>query len=225
MHESGTTVTPPASRRATLTDEALIRGFPETYGSAAPGPLLWIHYANNGVPNCNTQLASTGGTKMIYLKSEARYRINETFGAVLFLDSGESYFSQGEVNQVNNQIAQQIASSSPSSTQCVVDNAALISPSSLTPRNRDIVSQYWQQAYVSTGVGLRLILGNYATVNLDYGYPLKDPTSSLSNCVSPSQAQNSDTPPTCITRIQDSTMLWGKLNFQGAIHFGIGAKF
>lgn len=223
--KSGTTVAPPASRRATLTDEALIRGFPETYGSAAPGPLLWIHYANNGVPNCNTQLASTGGTKMVYLKSEARYRINETFGAVLFLDSGESYFSQGEVNQVNNQIAQQIASSSSSSAQCVVDNASLISPSSLVPGDRDLLSQYWQQAYVSTGVGLRLILGNYATVNLDYGYPLKDPTSSLSNCVSPSEAQNSSTPPACITRIQDSTMLWGKLNFQGAIHFGIGAKF
>lgn len=162
---------------------------------------------------------------MVYLKSEARYRISETFGAVLFLDSGESYFSQGEVSQVNNQIAQQISSSSPSSTQCVVDNAALISPSSLVPRDRDLLSQYWRQAYVSTGVGLRLILGNYATVNLDYGYPLKDPTSSLNDCVSPSQAQNSSTPPTCITRIQDSTMLWGKLNFQGAIHFGIGAKF
>lgn len=225
INRSGATVTPPASRRSTLTDDALIRGFPETYGSAAPGPLLWIHYANNGVPNCNTQLASTGGTKLVYLKSEARYRINDNFGAIMFMDSGESYFTPSEVNQVNNQIAQQIASGNSSSTQCVVDNASLVSPTSLNAHGADIFAQYWQQAYVSAGVGLRVILGNYATINLDYGYPLKDPASNLSNCVSTSQAQNSSTAPTCITRIQDSTYLWGLLNFQGAIHFGIGAKF
>lgn len=225
VNQGGVTVAPPASKRATLTDDALIRGFPETFGSAAPGPLLWIHYANNGVPNCNTQLASVGGTNLIYLKSEARYRINDNFGAVLFLDTGESYFTSAEVNQVNNQIAQQIANGAPSTTQCVADNATLVSPPPTDTYNSNIFSQYWNQAYVSTGVGLRLILGNYATVNLDYGYPLKDPASNQSNCVSPTQAQNSNVAPTCITRIQTSTYLWGLLNFQGALHLSIGAKF
>lgn len=224
VNTSGVTVTPPASRRATLTDEALIRGFPETYGSAAPGPLLWIHYANNGVPNCNTQLASIGGTKLIFAKAEARYRVSEAFGLVAFLDSGESYFTPDEVSQTNQQIAQQIASGSPSTTQCVVDNATLVAPGSSTSYT-DALSQYWKQAYASTGVGLRVILGNYATINLDYGYPLKDPASHYDNCMSTSQAQQSSTAPQCITRIQDSTILWDALKFKGALHFGIGAKF
>ena len=222
VNKDGTTVTPPASRRATLTDSALVRGFPETYGSTAPGPLLWIHYANNGVANCNTQLASLGATNLMYLKSEARYRFNEIFGMVLFVDSAANYFTQQETNQINAQISKQVAASQPSSTQCVPDGASLIAPNPIRLQDPNFLEQYWQQAYVSTGIGFRVILGNYATLSLDYGYPLKDPDA---HCESPSQALNDSTAPVCVSRIQDSSYLWGYVQFKGAIHLKIGAQF
>jgi outer membrane protein insertion porin family len=222
VNKDGTTVTPPASRRSTLTDSALVRGFPETYGSTAPGPLLWIHYANNGVANCNTQLASLGATNLMYLKSEARYRFSEIFGMVLFVDSAANYFTQQETNQINAQIGKQVATAQPSSTQCVPDGAALIAPNPIRLQDSNFLEQYWQQAYVSTGIGIRVILGNYATLSLDYGYPLKDPDA---HCESPTQALNDSTSPVCVSRIQDSSYLWGSVQFKGAIHLKIGAQF
>ena len=222
VNESGSTVTPPASRRSTLSDAALVRGFPES--GTPPGPLLWIHYANNGVANCNTQLASLGATNLLYMKAESRYRFNEVFGMVLFADSAANYFTQQETNQINAQMNSQVAAAQASTTQCVPDGASLITPSPVNLRNLNFIEQYWQEAYVSTGIGFRLILGNYATINLDYGYPLKDPSSGSSDCVSPAEALNSSSPPKCVTRIQDSNFT-GFLKFKGAIHLKIGAQF
>lgn len=225
INKDGKTVTPPASRRATLTENALVRGFPETYGSTAPGPLLWIHYANNGVPNCNTQLASLGATNLLYFKSEARYRFSEVFGMVVFLDSAANYFTQRETNQINAQIRNQVNNAQSSTTQCVPDNAVLIAPLPIRLQDNDFLEQYWRQAYVSTGLGLRVILGNYATLSLDYGYPLKDPSSG-EQCMSPSDALNSNTAPTCVSRIQNSSFfLLPSLQFKGALHLKIGAQF
>lgn len=223
VNEDGQTVTPPASRRATLTESALVRGFPETYGNTAPGPLLWIHYQNNGVANCNTQLASLGATNLMYLKAETRYRFNDFFGMVLFVDSATNYFTQQETNQINSIINSKVASALPSNNQCVPDNAALIAPSPVRLQDTNFLEQYWQQAYISTGIGLRMIVGNYVTIRLDYGYPLKDPSSDP-ECVTPAQALSSNTPPKCVSRIQDS-FFTGYLKFRGAIHFNVGAQF
>lgn len=227
VNRDGTTVTPPASRRATLTDRALVRGFPETYGSTAPGPLLWVHYQDNGVANCNTQLASIGATNLIFLKTEARYRFNDTFGMVLFGDSGSSFFAQSEVNRINYEIAQRLAGGGTSiGNQCVVDKASLIAPPSFNQKEYDILEQYWKNAYMSAGLGFRVILGSYATINLDYGYPLKDPADNESGCVSPQDALNSNDAPVCVTRIQSDTTLFGTgIRYKGAIHLSIGSKF
>lgn len=225
LNKDGSTVTPPASRRSTLTDVALVRGFPENYGSTAPGQLLWIHYANNGVANCNTQLAALGATNLMYLKTEARYRFNEIFGMVLFVDSAANYFTQEETNQINRQMNSQIAAAQSSTTQCVPDKATLVSSSPIHLQDLSFLEQYWNQAYVSTGLGFRVILGDYATLSLDYGYPLKDPAANNSQCMSPSDALNSSTPPICVTRIQDSSYLWGYFQFKGAVHLRIGAQF
>jgi outer membrane protein assembly factor BamA len=225
VNQFGSTVTPPASRRATLTENALVRGFPETYGSTAPGPLLWIHYANNGVPNCTTQLASIGATNLIYFKSETRYRFNEVFGMVLFLDSAFNYFTKGEVAQINDQINKQIGLVEPSATQCVPDAAALISPSAILLNGFDFFEQYWKNAYVSTGIGFRIILGNYAALSLDYGYPLKDPSQNQNNCMTTVDALNATTPPSCVLRIQKTSYLNGDIEFKGALHLRIGAQF
>lgn len=221
-NESGNTVTPPASRRSTLTDTALVRGFPET--GTAPGPLLWIHYANNGVANCNTQLASLGATNLMYLKAETRYRFNDVLGMVLFADSAANYFTQQETNQINSQMNNQVSAAQPSNTQCVPDSASLITANPVNLQKINFFEQYWREAYVSTGVGFRLILGNYATINLDYGYPLKDPSSNYSDCVSPDEALASATAPKCVSRVQDSNFT-GFLKFKGAIHLKIGAQF
>lgn len=223
VNEDGLTVTPPASRRATLTESALVRGFPETYGNTAPGPLLWIHYQNNGVANCNTQLASLGATNLLYLKAESRYRMNDFFGVVLFVDSATNFFTQRETNQINALINDKIKNLPQSTTQCVPDNASLITPEPVRFQDANFLEQYWQQAYLSTGVGLRLIVGNYVTIRLDYGYPLKEPSSDP-ECVSPAKALSESSPPKCVTRIQDS-FFTGFIKFRGAIHFNVGAQF
>lgn len=225
VNRDGTTVTPPASRRATLTDKGLVRGFPETYGSTAPGPLLWVHYQDNGVPNCNTQLASIGATNLIFIKAEARYRFNDTFGMVLFGDSGSSFFTQREVNRINYEIADRIAGGGGMSNQCSVDKASLIAPSAFNLQEHDVLEQYWKNAYMSTGIGLRVILGSYATINLDYGYPLKDPADNETGCITPQDALNSNDAPACVTRIQHDSLFGTGFRYKGALHLSIGSKF
>jgi outer membrane protein insertion porin family len=229
INKFGDTVTPPASRRATLTDDALIRGFPETYGSAAPGPLLWIHYNQNSLaPNCVTQLASVGGTNLTYIKAETRYRFSDLFGMVGFLDTGESFFSPKEVAQINSIIANQINPDAILRGQCTVDKASLIAPDTPDFDNNNFLKEYWHQAYVSTGIGFRFILGNVAAISLDYGYPLKDPSQHDGRCVTSSDAQLSNDAPACVSRFQESNYnffgLYG-FKFKGAVHFAIGAQF
>ena len=235
FNKNGETVAPPASRRTTLnSEESANRGFPETYGAAAPGPLLWMHYdpAKSSGSFCDTQLASVGATNLIYLKSELRYRFSDNWGGVFFIDSGESFFTLDEAKQVNDHIKSQIALSSKSAPikgQCFVDSAVLLQPNVPEFKGIDIIQAYWKQAYVSAGFGVRYILGNIASVSLDYGYPLKDPAQNQQDCVDPAMAVKLDHVPTCISRIQSSD--WNFISkkaewkFKGAIRFGIGATF
>ncbi|WP_186646687.1 BamA/OMP85 family outer membrane protein [Fluviispira vulneris] len=225
VNKSGDTVTPPASRRETLTDTALVRGFPETYGSAAPGPLLWVHYnQSNPALNCPTQLTSIGATNLVYFKAEARYRFSDNIGFVAFLDTATNYFTSAEISNINKFIQNRV-SSVPSTTDCVPDQAALISTGSVELKNASFIEQYWKQAYVSTGFGFRYIVSNYATISLDYGYPLKDPSSNETGCVSPAEALNASTPPRCVTRIQESAYINNAIQFKGALHLKVGAQF
>ncbi len=233
LNQSGETVTPPASRRGTLTGNALIRGFPETYGSAAPGPLLWLHYnQNSGAINCNTQLAAVGSTNLLFLKTEGRYRFNDVFGMVAFVDSGVSYLKKTEVDQVNGLIGVRSKTASTVPGQCTVNSAYLVAPVEVNYEHKGFVNEYWKEAYISTGLGLRVILGNFAAISLDYGYPLKDPAQHGYGCMTPTEAlafspTKPDDHPTCISRIQNSSynLLFTKFSFKGAVHLGIGASF
>ncbi len=222
VNKDGSTVTPPASRRASLMDTALVRGFPESYGSSSPGPLLWMHYTNNNI-HCNNQLVALGSTNLMYFKVEARYRMSDVFGFVTFLDSGLSYFTENEVNEIQAQIRNKINIIQNSATECVVDNASLVTSKSLK-----FLKDYFRNAYISTGIGMRVILGNYATLSLDYGYPLQDPDFNNSQCLTPQEALMTNTPPLCVSRIQKSGLLfipdsWIKL--KGAVHLRIGTQF
>jgi len=158
------------------------------------------------------------------MKAETRYRFNDVFGIVLFADSAANYFTQQETNLINAQMNMQVAAAQASSTQCVPDAASLITTNPVNLQDINFLQQYWNEAYVSTGIGFRFILGNYATINLDYGYPLKDPSAGEADCVSPNEALNASTPPKCVLRMQDSNFT-GFIKFKGAIHLKIGAQF
>ena len=76
---------------------------------------------------------------------------------------------------------------------------------------------------MSVGVGVRVILGSFMNVNLDYGYPLKDPAQNQIGCMTIEDAINSSTPPACVTRIQSSQFFTPKWKYRGAVHFGVEA--
>lgn len=220
-NKSNKTVTAPQSLRTFLLDDSLVRGFPDSYLQTQAGPLLWLHLDPlNSSGQCSTQLQLVGGSKLVYLKAEGRYRINENFGLVAFADSGTVYFTQREMNKINSALENltQISSSG----QCVFDQASLVPTPPINNLN-NIFKQYWDKTYLSTGAGVRVILGSYLTVNLDYGYPLRDPAQNYqSGCMTISEASNSNTPPPCVIRIQESTLIF-KLKYRGAVYFTVEA--
>ncbi len=218
-------LTVPANLRTYLIEDALIRGFPDNYIYTNPGPLLWMHALNQS-DVCSTQLQGTGGTKMIYLKAEARYRINENFGVVLFGDSGTNYFTAKEINTLNSALQALPPPLSPDGSLCIIDQAALVPTPPIEGGIGSFIPEYWDKAYMSTGIGLRIILGSFMTVNLDYGYPLKDPSQHQEGCVSIGEATapGRTSPPRCVNRIQNSQLFTDKIKYRGAVHFGIEAS-
>lgn len=220
-NKSKNTVTAPQSLRTFLLDDSLVRGFPDSYLQTQAGPLLWLHLdPSSPSGQCSTQLQLVGGSKLIYLKTEGRYRINDNFGLVAFADSGTVYFTDREMNHINT--ALQNLSQVSSSGQCIFDQAALVPTPPINNLN-NIFKQYWDKTYLSTGAGLRVILGSYLTINLDYGYPLRDPAQNFQQgCMTIAEATNSNSPPPCVIRIQDSTLIF-KLKYRGAVYFTVEA--
>jgi len=227
-------LTVPVNKRNFLSGDALIRGFPNSYIYTQLGPLLWLH-ATPADPNdkntiCNTLLQSIGGTQLAFLKLEARYRINQNLGLVAFGDSGTTYFTTNETTSLRSAVQGLTANPNQpivqagAGTSCVFDNAAFVPTPAINGKS-SIINQYWNKTYMSAGLGVRIILGSFMSINVDYGYPFKDPSSINKHpeCITIADAQSTATAPRCIDRIQDSHFIFEDWKYKGAFNFGVEA--
>ena len=228
LNKNRTTVTAPSSRRAALTGRASVRGFPEKGRSL--GPLIWLDLesrdSTSSSAGCSNAVRSIGATNVAYAKYELRYRtayLNNMLGLAWFVDSGAAFFSDGELATIRSRLDQEIASTTDVSDGCGLVKARVLQPANVGKKGSRTPSSYLRAAYVSSGLGLRFIIPNFAAISVDWGLPVQDPVvGGSSDCTTISDAEASDQPPSCIKRDRQD-QLFGTIPFPGAFYLGIGA--
>lgn len=227
------TLTAPSSRRATLAGRSLVRGFPEASSSVTPGPLLWLNFQSpqqNSALKCQPTLRSIGATNVLYTKSEFRVRspwFSENLGFASFLDSGAAFFTSSELQSLQTSLSGESGDLDTGSTDtCALKSAKVIGDQAITFNDFSFFEQYFDNSYLSTGVGIRYIISTFASLNLDIGFPIREPGESkrTAACTDPLSVGGSGEAPTCIQR-RSSSKIFGLLPLPGAYHIGIGANF
>jgi outer membrane protein insertion porin family len=226
-------VTVPDSRRASLSSQkAQIRGFWEP--NVALGPLLWRYVVspdNDPEKACPIVLQSLGATNVLYLKGELRYRskwFTENLGFATFVDTGSAYFTKGEEQKISEKLAN--ISSDGDGTDCRTLKVALVGNDAVDLKKGTGLSDYFKSSYVSSGFGVRYIVPNFASLNLDWGFPVYDPSEAVqTHCATPEEAKKNQgreranvNAPQCVQRKGYSEYVG--MRFPGAIHFSIGAS-
>jgi hypothetical protein len=182
------------------------------------GPLLW-YLEKDSAGNCVAKLSQSAATNLYTSRAELRYRQSQSsWGATLFYDTANSYFSPGEIARLNSQLAALSADAGdncPSSAARVIGNDAI--------RFAPTTKKFWEDSisgsYQSVGVGYRLFLADMFSLNLDWGVPVYDPNGNDKECVSFSDpyasrgtATSAPTPPTCISRKPQYLREWDSVS-------------
>lgn len=227
VNRKQSTVTAPASRRSGLNGRGLVRGFPES--GRALGPSVWLDIeppAERNDPSCINAVRAIGATNVLYAKYELRYRtsyFSDMLGLAWFVDSGTAYFTDTELAEIRAKISENVASIAPDPVECQVTNARIYQPSAVNLKKGNAFASYWNSAFVASGIGLRFIVPNFASISFDWGFPLVDPaTRGGGTCVTVEEAESSEGEPVCIKRDRQDR-LFGAIPIPGAFHVGIGA--
>ena len=226
-------LTAPSSRRATLAGRSLVRGFPEASSTVTPGPLLWLNFQapeQNLNLNCQPTLRSIGSTNVLYAKSELRVRspwFGESLGFAGFFDTGAAFFTANELQSLQSNLAGGDAGLDPGSQDtCALKSAKVVGDAPIKVDGLSVIDRYFDNSYISTGLGIRYIISTFASLNLDVGIPLREPgeKSRSIECIDPSVVGASKEAPVCVKR-RSSSKLFGLFPVPGAYHIGIGANF
>ncbi|MEN9529319.1 MAG: hypothetical protein RI932_1192, partial [Pseudomonadota bacterium] len=226
-------LTAPGSRRATLAGRSLVRGFPEASSAVTPGPLLWLNFQppqQNPSLKCEPTLRPIGATNVLYAKSELRLRspwLGNNLGFAAFLDSGAAFFTGAELNSLQASLSEGDSVLDPGSQDtCALKSAKVLGDTPVNVDGLSFFKQYAQNAYISTGFGVRYIISTFASLNFDVGFPLAEPSENIKGgrCVDPTAADAITEAPTCVRRYSASR-LFGLFPLPGAYHIGIGANF
>ncbi|MEN9808593.1 MAG: hypothetical protein RLZZ488_160 [Pseudomonadota bacterium] len=226
-------LTAPGSRRATLAGRAIVRGFPEASSAVTPGPLLWLNYVPpvaNPALICQPTLRPIGATNVLYLKSELRLRspwLDDSLGFAGFIDSGAAFFTGSELSALQARLKGGEGGLDVGSVdQCALKSAQVIGDNPIKVLARDGLKEYYKNSYISTGLGLRYIISNFASINVDVGFPLQEPADRALGgaCLSPADVTGTSESPQCVKR-GSTSKLFGLFPVPGAYHLGIGANF
>jgi outer membrane protein assembly factor BamA len=221
------TVTAPASRRSALTGRAAVRGFPE-FGRSL-GPLIWLDLdarQGSATSECQNAVRSIGGTNLVYGKYELRYRTSylaNMLGLAWFVDSGTAFFTNPEIDTIRKKIESDIKTDARFTSDCSLEQVRIYQPPEIGKPSTRSPANYLNSSYVSSGIGLRFIIPNFAAISFDWGIPVRDPAEQgAAKCRTVSEAEASDEAPGCIKRDKQDRLL-GTIPFPGAFYFGIGA--
>lgn len=223
----------PSSRRATLAGRSLVRGFPEASSTVTPGPLLWLNFQapeQNLNLKCQPTLRPIGSTNVLYAKSELRVRspwFGESLGFAGFFDTGAAFFTANELQSLQSNLSGGDAGLDPGSQDtCALKSAKVVGDSPIKINGLSVIERYFDNSYISSGLGIRYIISTFASLNLDVGFPLREPGERLRTieCLAPSLVGTSKEAPVCVKR-RSSSKLFGLFPVPGAYHIGIGANF
>ena len=226
-------VTAPSSRRATLAGRSLVRGFPEASSAVTPGPLLWLNFQSpeaNPSLQCQPTLRAIGATNVLYAKSELRVRtpwLGESLGLVSFLDTGAAFFTGQEQQALQASLSGGSTGLDPgASDQCALRSARVVGDDAIDRLETSIFNRYLQNSYISAGLGVRYIISNFASLNIDLGFPLREPGDAArkDDCILPADVGTTSAAPRCVKR-SSTSKLFGLFPLPGAYHIGIGANF
>lgn len=225
--------TAPGSRRATLAGRSLVRGFPEASSAITPGPLLWLNFQSpegNTTLNCQPTLRAIGATNVLYAKSELRLRspwFGESLGFASFLDTGAAFFTANEVTDLGESLSGKGGDLDPGGlNSCALKSAQIVSDAPVDIRWPSFFERYVDNSYVSTGFGIRYIISTFATLNVDLGFPIREPGEATRGdlCLEPSLVGGTRQAPVCVKR-RSTSKIFGLVPLPGAYHIGIGANF
>lgn len=226
-------LTAPGSRRATLAGRAIVRGFPEASSAVTPGPLLWLNYvppSANPALICQPTLRPIGATNVLYVKSEVRFRspwLEDSLGFAGFIDSGAAFFTGSELSALQGRLKGGEGGLDVGSVdQCALQSAQVIGDNPIKVLAPDGLKEYYKNSYISTGLGIRYIISNFASINVDVGFPLQEPSDRAGGgaCLSPADVTGTSESPQCVKR-SSTSKLFGLFPVPGAYHLGIGANF
>ena len=235
VNEKSETVTAPGSRRSSLAGRSVVRGFPD--GGTGLGPLIWLDLRapeSNPDLDCSPVLRSIGASNLLYLKGETRYRskwLSEMLGFAWFVDSGAAYFTRAEKESVDQRLAEFNARARNAGGKgadadiCYIRSAKLVGNDDISYQKLKTFQDYIRRSYISTGLGVRVIIPNLASINIDWGIPIYEPSESSGQCSSVEKASQSNAEaPKYLSRRADDR-IFGVLTTPGAFYIGIGASF
>jgi outer membrane protein assembly factor BamA len=227
------TATVPSSRRVSLSGKTLVRGYNETYPGT--GPLVFLGYTPNaGIDprSCKPAIRSVGATNLIHFREEIRYRtslFSGLLGYAWFTDAGTAFFRRQEMKKIEASIKQDtFESQSESNSDCILSRADFIADEELKQKKKSQLDYFYKSLYVSTGIGVRVILPSLTTINLDWGIPIREPADFQSGCPdSDETAEEIGTNQKKITCLKRKSSFGpkGVLRFPGSFHIGVGATF
>ena len=114
----------------------------------------------------NEEKITTGGTHRFILKNELRYKFTNRLASSLFLDCGNSFFTQSELDALKNKYLSQFATNTPE----IYDNFSYQFRELLKHPNYLLTKNYF-----SYGVSMSLI-SPVGPINAFLSWPLKEPT-------------------------------------------------
>lgn len=195
----------PASERLQSGGADSIRGYREH----SLGPIVRIpNMGSDGKFNCTYTDYVSGGSRRILLKAEMRYRFTDNIGSTLFVDSGNSSFSQEENEKFKKAFGSKkdpnVCNNAEQNTSIVDNEGYELSELAIHP------GYIWERQYTTGGLALNF-LTPIGSINLAYGVPWHEPVT----------VDCSNNESLCFPRAPQNVAWWRR----GEFHFNVGAKF
>ena len=206
----------PPSERLFSGGRDSVRGYaPRELGPIVRSPVFKIDEGTDEPGwDCTYRSSKLGGSKRTLLQMELRYRLLENIALASFVDSGNTFFSQGEMRE----FAAAYADSLDPGLQQATDPCFGINPARSVEDNvgytyAELLQKpgyFFSRHYLSYGLSVNW-LTPIGSVNIAYGLPWREPKTERCN-------NNSDL---CFPRT-DKNKWWF---WRGELHINVGTRF
>ncbi|MEY4631312.1 MAG: hypothetical protein RIQ81_1432 [Pseudomonadota bacterium] len=166
----------PPSERLYVGGADSIRGYRErSLGPLVRSPVI----DDDGIWNCGWQTSRSGGSRRLVFKLEGRYRLTDSLAATAFVDNGNVFFSKEEMDRFGKAFSDPVEVSGVGD-ECAPGQAIRSVEDNNGYSLDDLKKEpglLWTRHYSSYGTAINFLTA-IGSVNLAYGLPMREPTSS-----------------------------------------------